>query len=133
VACFEHVLVINPGNDHALQALESARLQAGIAAARAADKEQARRYLEAAVRQNPACELGWLWLAGIAETSEEALRHLELVLAINPKNERALKGIAWHRTRLASQESVSDTVDYVAVQEVLHEAVGGDGRDRPIV
>jgi tetratricopeptide (TPR) repeat protein len=133
VACFEHVLAINPTNDHALQAIESARLQAGIAAARAGDKAQARQFLRAAIDHNTACELGWLWLAGVAETSEEALQHLERVLALNPKNERARKGIAWHRARLAAQEAVSDTVDYVAVQQVLQEAGGSDSNDCSLV
>jgi serine/threonine protein kinase len=123
VSCFEHVLAVNPANDHALQAIETARLQAGIAAAQAGDKFEARRHLRAAVKHNPDSELGWLWLAGVAETSEEALRHLERVLAINPQNERARGGVAWHRARLAAQETGSDTDDYVAVEEALRPCV----------
>lgn len=131
VRCFEHVLAINPANDHALQALEPARLQAGIAAARAGDKEEARRYLRAVVEHNRDSELGWLWLAGVAETSEEALRHLERVLAVNPGNERALAGVAWHRSRLAAQEAGSDTDDYVAVEKALRPCALVVGADLP--
>jgi serine/threonine protein kinase len=115
VACFEHVLAINPASDPALQAIAAARLQAGIAAAQQGDKEQARYYLTAVVQHNPASELGWLWMAGVAETSDEALCHLERVLALNPNNERARSGVDWHRSRLAAQEPTRQATAVVAV------------------
>jgi len=121
VTCFEHVLGMNPSNENALQAIESSRLQAGIAAAQAGDNAQARSYLRAVVQQNPNSELGWLWMAGVAETSEAAMNHLERVLAINPANERALSGIEWHRSRIAPQEIGSDTEDYVSVEHALRQ------------
>jgi twitching motility two-component system response regulator PilG len=69
-------------------------LQAAIAAARAGDRAAARALLGEVTRGEPDNEVAWLWLASVAETPEEAVGHLQRVLAMNPANERARQGLA---------------------------------------
>lgn len=64
-------------------------LKQGIALARAGDKAQARSLLRRVVDDAPGNEAAWMWLAGVAETPQEALAALEKVLALNPQNGRA--------------------------------------------
>jgi twitching motility two-component system response regulator PilG len=95
----ERVLVLAPGHERAGAALKGARLQAGIAAAKAQDRVRARDLLRAAIQQDPASEMGWLWLASVAESNAEAVSSLEKVLAINPGNTHARTVLARYRSR----------------------------------
>ncbi|NNJ12124.1 DUF4352 domain-containing protein [Chloroflexales bacterium ZM16-3] len=67
---------------------------AGIAALKAGDKAQARVLLLQAVKDDPNDELAWLWLSGSVELDGQRRDALERVLAINPANEGARKGLA---------------------------------------
>lgn len=96
----EAVLNINPNNDHARQAIRATRLNAGVAAARQGQKEQAQVWLRQACTDDPGNENAWMWLAGVTENPIEAMGHLEQVLRINPSNERAKTGVEFYRTRL---------------------------------
>lgn len=78
-------------------------LEEGVAAAKAGDKAQARRLLRVAVEQNPASEVAWLWLAGVAASPQEAIGCLQHVLEVNPDNVRAKKGLVWARAQAAKQ------------------------------
>lgn len=69
-------------------------LQQGIAAAKAGQREQARRLLQEAIRRDAANETAWLWLSGVANTDEERIFCLMKILEINPSNQNALKGLA---------------------------------------
>lgn len=64
-------------------------LRAGIAAAKAGDKERARLQLRSAAGHPDASALAWLWLASVAEDREEAIGHLERALELDPDHERA--------------------------------------------
>jgi twitching motility two-component system response regulator PilG len=108
LAHLERVLEINPHNGRALEGVKAARLHAGVAAAKAQDKATARRLLRQVTDQDPNNEQVWLWLAGVAESPQEAVGFLQQVLRINPKHERALAGITWYRTQLAPPDSVSE-------------------------
>lgn len=77
-------------------------LEAGIAAARAGDRERARELLAQAVRQDPNNEQNWLWLAGVVDRPEETIYCLEQALILNPNNDAARRGITWARQRLAA-------------------------------
>lgn len=98
--CLERVLEINPANERAQAGIKNAYLQAGAAAAKAGDRARARTLLTRAAEGDPRNENAWMWLAGVTDSSEEAIEYLEKVLALNPSNERARQGIAWHRARL---------------------------------
>jgi twitching motility two-component system response regulator PilG len=79
-------------------------IQKGVACAKAGDKAQARRLFGQVIEIDPNHEVAWIWLAGIAETPQEAGVYLERVLEINPGNERARAGLKWVQSRLAPVE-----------------------------
>jgi hypothetical protein len=68
-------------------------LAQGIAAARAGDKSTARRLLSQVVQENPASQMGWLWLSGILDTPQGRAFCLHKVLALNPNNQAARRGL----------------------------------------
>lgn len=99
IPCLERVREINPANERALQGLEESCFQAGINAAHKGNKDRARHFLQAATSYNELNENAWLGLASVAETAVEAIKCLQRVLDINPKNERAQAGLRWHRSQ----------------------------------
>ncbi len=71
-----------------------ALLRQGIEALKQGRRATARELLEKLVNDEPAHELGWLWLSGATDDLEEQIICLENVLTLNPQNERARKGLA---------------------------------------
>ncbi len=97
LATLESALALNPNNERARSAAHSLRLQIGIAAAKAQQKTEARTLLRAVVAAEPGNEMGWMWLASIAESPAAAALYLEKVLAVNPSNEHARAGLEQFR------------------------------------
>ena len=69
----------------------SQMLGAGIKAAQAGNRSEARNLLLNVTEADSANENAWLWLASISEYPEELLVFLKNVLSINPNNERAIE------------------------------------------
>ena len=69
-------------------------LAQGIAAARAGDKTAARRLLTQVIQDDPGSEAAWLWLSSVLETPQGRAHCLHQVLALNPRNQTAQKGLA---------------------------------------
>jgi tetratricopeptide (TPR) repeat protein len=67
--------------------------QQGIRAAKAGQKEEARRLLQQSLRLEPDSEPAWLWLASVASHTRERVFCLNKVLEINPNNDTALKAL----------------------------------------
>lgn len=67
--------------------------QRGIQAARAGQKEQARKLLQHALRLDPISDNAWLWLASVARDKRERLLCLQKVLELNPENEMGIKAV----------------------------------------
>jgi tetratricopeptide (TPR) repeat protein len=84
-------------------------LQQGIAALRTGDKAQARRLLACAIQEDPHNEHAWLWLSGAVENNEERLECLNRVLAIDPTNEMARRGLAALRQKQPTEAAASQT------------------------
>jgi twitching motility two-component system response regulator PilG len=103
--CLRRVLEINPGNDSARDGIKAARLQAAVAEAKAGNKAVARRYLLEVTEQDPCNETAWLWLAGMADSPHGMTSCLQKVLAINPKNEQALRGMTAAQLQAAVAEA----------------------------
>lgn len=76
-----------------------ALLRAGIAAARAGDKEQARHLLLQVIEQDEQVEAAWLWLSDVVDDPAERQICLENVLALNPDNQAARAGLHWLLTQ----------------------------------
>ena len=69
-------------------------LAQGILAARAGDKSTARRLLSQVIQEDPSSEAAWLWLSSVLDTPQGRAHCLRQVLAINPRNQTAQKGLA---------------------------------------
>jgi hypothetical protein len=82
-------------------------LNRAIAAAKAGRKAEARRLLEMVLDADERNERAWLWLSDVVESDEERIVCLENVLAINPDNEMARKGLAALRAAPAVDRSPS--------------------------
>ena len=68
-------------------------LQQGIALARAGQREQARNILMQVVELDEQNESAWLWLSGVVDSDDDKAVALENVLALNPNNEWAKRGL----------------------------------------
>lgn len=83
-------------------------LKEGIAAAKGGNRSLAYNLFQRATNISPDKELGWLWLAGVSESPQEAVEHLKRVLEINPNNEHAKSGLKWAQERLAEVKEKGD-------------------------
>ena len=72
----------------------STLLREGINAVKAGELDKARTLLMQVVEQDEANEPAWLWLSGVVETDEDRRICLENVLALNPNNSAAQRGLA---------------------------------------
>ena len=68
-------------------------LERGIQAARAGQKEQARKLIQQALRLDQYSDAAWLYLASVARNKRERLMALKRTLEINPRNEMALQAV----------------------------------------
>lgn len=68
-------------------------LQAGINALKAGEREKGRRFLMQVLQVDERNETAWLWLSGAVTAKRERIICLENVLAVNPENRLARKGL----------------------------------------
>ena len=68
-------------------------LQQGIALAKAGQREEARNILMQVVELDEQNESAWLWLSGVVDSDDDKAVALENVLALNPNNEWAKRGL----------------------------------------
>lgn len=128
-----NVLRVNPDSERALEWAKATKslmaktlVQRGITASRENQKELARQFFEQAVEHDCENELAWLWLASVAETTEEKSSHLEKVLSINPENETALASLKSVRRQTAQNLLKKANVaaisgDHETARELLEE------------
>ena len=69
-------------------------LAQGIAAAKAGERGTARDLLTRAVRRHPESETAWLWLSSVLDTPQGRAHCLQRVLALDPDNAAAQRGLA---------------------------------------
>lgn len=70
-----------------------ALLQQGIAAIKAGNRAEARKVLEQVVEVSDQNEQAWLWLSACVDSLQDQKTCLENVLALNPNNAKARKGL----------------------------------------
>ena len=80
-------------------------LKGGIEAAKAGEKDKARRLLEQVVEADPDNETAWLWLSAVVETRVERIRCLETALKLNPANQDAKMALEWLKSGVVSEPS----------------------------
>ncbi len=68
-------------------------LELAITAIRSGRKDEGRQLLNLLIQQNPNNEMAWLWMSSVVNTDEQRARCLYHVLAINPTNEMAQRGL----------------------------------------
>lgn len=68
-------------------------LKTAVHAAKNGEREKAHQLLLQIVEQDEKNEMAWLWLSGVVATKEDRQICLENVLAINPNNQVAQKGL----------------------------------------
>lgn len=83
-------------------------LKQGIAALNAGQKSEARSLLTQVVEQDERNEMGWLWLSGAVDTDEDRRVCLENVVAINPNNSIAQRGLERFQKSSYGLDSTSD-------------------------
>jgi hypothetical protein len=81
----------------------NAMVQQAIAEIKANRKAEGRQILEQVLAIDEYNEQAWLWLSGCVETLEEQLTCLENVLTINPGNQKAIRGAATLREKIAAR------------------------------
>jgi len=84
-------------------------LQAGIAALKRGDRAQAHNLLLRVVTAEENNEKAWLWLSGAVDSVEEQRICLENVLALNPDNKTARRGLAKLRRQEQEEEERGGT------------------------
>ena len=68
-------------------------LELAIAAIRSNRKDEGRQLLNLLIQENPNDEKAWLWMSSVVDTDEQRARCLYHVLAINPDNQLAQRGL----------------------------------------
>ena len=81
-------------------------LQRGIAAAKAGQREVARKLLTQAAEQDERSVAAWLWLSSVVDNLDDREVCLENVLTLDSANQMARKGLDWVREQKAAAPSV---------------------------
>jgi hypothetical protein len=103
----------------------SDNLQRAIVAIRSGDKEAGKRLLAEVIRNDPNDETAWLWMSSVIDSDEHRRTCLERVLAINPRNETARRGLealgrkqAEERPQVAQQSEPTPPTSSDALQQI---------------
>jgi len=86
---------------------ENELLRQAVTAARAGRKAEAQQLLEQILQANPRHEQAWLWMSAVVETDAERVECLQRVLATNPNNAAARKGLAQLQARVGAALAAS--------------------------
>jgi hypothetical protein len=101
------VYVLFSGRDDAKMADADDLVRQAVSAFKAGRKAEARSILERVVEQNESHAEAWLYLSALVDSLEEQEICLENVLALDPANEKAKKGLETVRQKIASQKKAS--------------------------
>jgi tetratricopeptide (TPR) repeat protein len=102
-----------------------------IAAAKAGRRGEARALLARVLRRNPQHVTAWLWMSGVVDSPQEQVECLRRVLAIDPENPVAQKGLASTRTQgtqtlLAQGIAAAEAGDAARARDLLTQVVEQD-------
>jgi hypothetical protein len=100
-------------------------LQSGIAALKRGEKDAARDLLVRVVEADEANETAWLWLSAALDSPDDQILALENVLAINPDNASAQKGLSQLRL-LQAQQPIIEEETPVVIDSAPEQDVGDE-------
>ncbi|MDY7040975.1 MAG: hypothetical protein SVX38_08940, partial [Chloroflexota bacterium] len=83
-------------------------LKLGISAAQTGRRHAAQRHLRQVLRLAPDNVPALLWLAGLAEDTQEALDYVQRALAVAPNDARALAALEWAQQRMREAAAPED-------------------------
>jgi hypothetical protein len=89
-------------------------LKAGIRAAKARNADEALALLKQVVELEPYNGTAWLWLSDVVGTDEQRIVCLQNVLAIDPDNEAAQRGLSILRRRAATIKPLPEPRDHMS-------------------
>lgn len=92
-------------------------VQQAIAAYKAGQKDHSRNLLLQAIEINEHHEQAWLWLSAVVDDLEEQQICLENVLALNPANERARKGLEAVNRKIAERQAAASVEDGLSLPD----------------
>lgn len=108
----QKVLNINPENETAVKALQTAKsqitealLRKANAAAIAGERETAGEMLQKILKQTPDSEEAWILKSYLADSFSDKVVCFERVLSINPENDAAISGLASLREMMTRTEN----------------------------
>ncbi len=84
------------------------KLQTGIEAAKRGQKQHAQALLLQVVEADERNELAWLWLSAVIDSLDDKITALENVLAVNPHNQAAQKGLAALKSQRTVEQLAGD-------------------------
>jgi twitching motility two-component system response regulator PilG len=99
----------------------------GVAAARAGDRERARALLVQATRLEPGEAAAWLWLASVAESTQEKVAHLRRFVELEPDHEQGTETLK--KSLLELGASLARQGDRMRARAVLSELSELDERN----
>lgn len=99
-------------------------LKQGIAAFKSGQKTKARTLFGQALKQDQRNEKAWLWMSCVMETDEERRACLEKVLAINPSNTAAIRGLEYVGAAQRQATSAENESEQPATQQLHREPPG---------
>ena len=119
--CLENVLSLDPDNDAACKGLGLVHqqkadrlLREGIAAAKSGQRERAHDLLTRVVEQDEGNIMAWLWLSSVVDGLDDREVCLENVLALDPDNDAARRGLAMVRKQKEARIPPPVKVDTVS-------------------
>jgi len=92
-------------------------VQQAIAAFKAGQKDHSRNLLLQAIEVNEHHEQAWLWLSAVVDDLDEQQICLENVLALNPANERARKGLESVNRKIAERQARASEEDELSLSD----------------
>jgi ketosteroid isomerase-like protein len=99
-------------------------LKRGIAAFKSGQNTEARMLFEQALKQDQRNEKAWLWMSCVVETDEDRRACLEKVLAINPSNTAAIRGLEYVGAGERKAVSAENELEQPATQQLHREPPG---------
>ena len=92
-------------------------VQQAIAAYKSGQKDHSRSLLLQAIEIDERHEQAWLWLSAVVDDLDEQQICLENVLALNPANERARKGLEIVNRKIAEKQAKASEEDELALPD----------------